>query len=110
MPMEVSLDLGLPLPGQQPASQGQAEHLLAVEKTQEIDDQIAQQDAGQAAREGQRAHHLAVTGQDGREDDGRFLRDRQPQPTQDQDQGDPHITKLSDQVLGQPRLPIAPAQ
>ena len=54
VPVKVPLDLGFPLPGQEPAGQREAENLLAVEETQEVDDQIAKQDPDQATRQGQR--------------------------------------------------------
>jgi len=103
--VKVPLDLRLPRPGQELAGQGEAEHLLAVVIAEEVDDEVAEQDARHARRQGERPPHLAGLREDRRQEDRRLFGDRQAQAAQDQHQRDPEIAELSDELFRQPRTP-----
>ena len=62
------------------------------------------QDADQAGGQGQRPEHLLGPRQDGRQDDGGFLGNGQAEPAQNQDEGDPEVAEMCDDLLRQPRL------
>ena len=108
MAMEIPLDLGLALPGQELPGQRQAQHLLAVEVAEEVDDEVAEQDPGEARRQAPAATTSCRSCErTAARMIGASSGTGQAQAAEHQEQRDPQVAELSDQCFRQPRLPAA---